>query len=268
MEILFTQEDEYDPSLFEKDDKINDIKVINFINSGGFGDIYKCIDSNNNICAVKAVHKFFLLDNKRKIQSIQNEMEILLMVNHPNIVSSLDSFQTDTHVIIKMELCNIDLKHFLKNNINNINTNNIIKEILQGLKYLHDKLIVHCDIKLENILVDYNGNIKICDFNLSRILKDKDELIYNKSGTPKYFSPEYILKTGHSFPADIWATGVIFYSILFNLFPFDSEEKICLCEYNRGNIIDNNIKHIFNKIFVIDMNERINADQLLEIIVD
>ena len=109
--------------------------------------------------------------------------------------------------------------------------------VFMGLKDLHSIGITHRDIKLENLLLDDNNNIKIIDFGFSTCIPN-DKKIKIFCGTPSYMAPEIVRKTEYCGPpADIWALGVLLFTILSGQFPYrgatDEElyDKICRADY-------------------------------------
>jgi 5'-AMP-activated protein kinase catalytic alpha subunit len=90
----------------------------------------------------------------------------------------------------------------------------IFKQIIEGLGYIHKKRILHRDIKLDNILLDGKGNVKIADFGVSKLVKPGD-VMHEQSGTPAYIAPEILREEGYmGFKADIWSAGVVLYAML------------------------------------------------------
>ena len=88
------------------------------------------------------------------------------------------------------------------------------------MKYIHSKNIAHRDIKLDNILLDCEKGVKICDFGVSKIIK-KGQVIKEQCGTPAYLAPEIIIDTGYEgFFVDIWSLGVLLYAMLCGTVPF------------------------------------------------
>lgn len=123
------------------------------------------------------------------------------------------------------------------NKLNEDDINKIILQIAEGLKYLHSKNILHCDIKLDNIMVDEEYNIKIIDFDLSKICKSGEYLSDDIFGTVEYIAPESYDIGIYSKCSDIWSFGIVVYNILTFNYPFDySLYSRHMKKYNRKNI--------------------------------
>lgn len=88
-----------------------------------------------------------------------------------------------------------------------------------GLGHLHSKKIIYRDLKPENILMDEDGYVCLTDFGLAKIL-EKNEQAFSFCGTPEYLAPEVISESGHSFPVDWWALGILTYEMIVGFPPF------------------------------------------------
>ena len=94
---------------------------------------------------------------------------------------------------------------------------------MEGIRYCHSNKILHRDIKLDNILLDDNFGVKICDFGVSRFIK-QGEVIREQCGTPAYIAPEIIRDQGYEgFYADLWSLGVLLYVMISGTFPFTAD---------------------------------------------
>ena len=98
-------------------------------------------------------------------------------------------------------------------------------QLIHGLKYLHDSNIMHRDLKLENMLLDENGYLKIVDFGVAEVLRH-NQVAYDFTGTPAYFAPEILKGDGYNMAADWWAVGIILYQMLTGVLPFHNRNIV------------------------------------------
>ena len=81
--------------------------------------------------------------------------------------------------------------------------------------------MLHRDVKLDNILIDAKGNVKLCDFGISRVIEDHSESIMEQCGTPAYIAPEILCSNGYKgFKSDIWGMGVLLFAMVTGTVPF------------------------------------------------
>lgn len=91
---------------------------------------------------------------------------------------------------------------------------------MDGLRYCHSRGILHRDIKLDNILLTSEGDIKICDFGVSKLVKP-GEIMTEQCGTPAYIAPEIFENKGYEgYASDVWSAGVVLYAMLYGTVPF------------------------------------------------
>lgn len=167
-------------------------------------------------------------------------------MNHPNIVKIFEAFETENHVYLVMEYVGGGSLHsYLKEKphrrLEEEDAKFIFKQILTALHYCHRKSIAHRDIKLENILLDENKQVKLIDFGFSTCIPN-DKKIKMFCGTPSYMAPEIVAKEEYAGPpADMWASGVLLYALMNGCFPFrGSTDKELYRRIQRGTFIMHN----------------------------
>jgi serine/threonine protein kinase len=119
-------------------------------------------------------------------------------------------------------VCCGDLLSFVRkrSKLNETTAKFIFRQIIEALQIVHSHNIVHRDIKLDNILIDLQNNIKICDFGVSKQVR-KGDIMHDQCGTPAYISPEILKNQGYEgFGVDVWSAGVVLYAMLSGTVPF------------------------------------------------
>ena len=148
---------------------------------------------------------------------------MLKRTRHKNIVRLYEYFETDKYLLFVIEVCaGGDLLNYVRRRrrLKEDLAKCLFKQIIEALSYCHSKSILHRDIKLDNILLDANGRVKICDFGVGKIVK-KGEKMTEQCGTPAYIAPEILRDQGyHGFAVDIWSAGVVLFAMLYGTVPF------------------------------------------------
>ena len=151
------------------------------------------------------------------------EVGLLLKLRHNNVVKIYETLETDKHIIIVMELCaGGDLMNYVRKRrrLKEPYAKLIFKQLIDGLAYIHSKCVAHRDIKLDNILLDGKGVVKIGDFGVSKQCENKDQKMREQCGTPAYIAPEILRDRGYSFNVDLWSAGVVLFAMLYGTVPF------------------------------------------------
>lgn len=191
-----------------------------FIGGGSFGNVYQGVNlDTGEVMAVKEIRLQDPQSISGIVKSIKDEMTVLEMLNHPNIVSYYGVEVHRDKVYIFMELCQggslaAQLEH------GRIAEETVIQvytlQMLEGLAHLHERGIVHRDIKPENVLLDHNGIIKFVDFGAAKVIAKRGQTkaaaktqVNSMTGTPMYMSPEIITGSdkGRQGAMDIWSLG-------------------------------------------------------------
>ena len=199
-----------------------DIKSQRLIGRGTFGDVYVATLHDGSVIAIKKCKR-----GKDEV-SMENEIESHKSIDsHKNIVQYICSFKSEKHIMIGIEYIDgcdllIYFNKYIKTNTSKRLTDDIAKKIfnqlLDGLKFIHKCNICHRDLKLENILIDKDLNIKICDFGNAT---STEKLLDDISGTSEYCAPEVLLGSYDGCLADIWSVGIILYVLLSGRYPFN-----------------------------------------------
>ncbi|KAI0052478.1 Pkinase-domain-containing protein [Auriscalpium vulgare] len=178
--------------------------------------------------AVKLI-KRHNIDSAVRMSKVEREIEVLRMLKHPNIVRLYDVIETDKYIGIILdyasggELFDHILAHrYLKEK----DACKLFSQLVSGVWYIHQRKIVHRDLKLENLLLDRNRNVIITDFGFANRFEHRtDDLMQTSCGSPCYAAPELVISEGSyvGSAVDIWSCGVILYAMLAGYLPFDDD---------------------------------------------
>ena len=146
-------------------------RVGKILGRGAFGKVNLAMHKLvRKLVALKSLNKEQLTNEEEKAK-LMKEVNLLLKLRHNHVVKIYETIETDKHIIIVMEICaGGDLLNYVRKRrrLKEPYAQKIFKQIIDGLCYIHSKLIAHRDIKLDNILLDGRGNVKIGDFGVSK----------------------------------------------------------------------------------------------------
>ncbi|KAM3128618.1 hypothetical protein pb186bvf_019315 [Paramecium bursaria] len=249
---------------------LNRYEPVQLLGQGTFGSVFRVIDKFQNLeHAIKVVTK---QHNNKKIQDmLEREGEILKNLTHQNILKYLQSFETENkqYYIFKY-IKGVTLKEYIKQ-IEISEIKDIVKQIIEGLEYIHQKDIIHCDIKPANIIINkLNGQLEvtIIDFGLSVDVSKTKGLTEGARGTINYMAPEQLQGVLYNRSVDIWALGILVYNMLTKgQNPFteiDDNEQTCIDKIKLGKIkwpkqIDAQIKDFISRCLAVDVESRMSA---------
>lgn len=211
------------------------------IGYGSFANVYRAHHYQTGlVVAVKAINKEKVGLNARHAQSLRAEMEIMKRLLHKNIVRFLDVHETKNHTYIVMTHCaGGDLSKYIKKygKISEADARFLMGQLADGLRYLHDKRLVHRDLKPQNILLDKQTTpatlrdvtIKIADFGFARHM-EHNSMAATLCGSPLYMAPEILRYQKYDHKADLWSVGTILYEMLVGQPPFTGANHVQLLQ--------------------------------------
>ena len=252
--------------------------ILEEIGIGGYSRVLKIQNiETGKLYACKELQKNELAD----IDSFNREIDILIKLDHPNIIKLYEVYENEDFIYIVMELCNggelfdiIIKRTEMGNPFTEKEAATIFKQLMSAVSYCHSNKIVHRDLKPENLLLlnnDDDTHIKIIDFGTSLIFKKKNTSMFDRVGTAYYISPE-VIDGYYDEKCDVWSCGIILYILLCGYPPFNGrdDEEIFLnirrLNYSfpspEWNNISNDAKDLLKSI-ICDQFMRLNDEQVL-----
>ena len=276
---------------FNYTEKYKDLEIIG---KGNFGTVYKGkikdkTDKNNYI-AIKIINKDEMksrlrteyntdnIDNEFHLyvtKSIKNEIEIMriCMKDNINSIKFYEFYDIEKEYAIVMELCDDNLQNILNRRNTGFNKDeiyDILTQLNNTFKIMSKNIIIHRDLKLENILVKYLNNektkfiVKLTDYGVSRKMISLSKKCKTYSGTLITMSPEILAGEEYDNEADLWSLGVIIYQLFFKKYPYDGATEVAI--YKKINELgqkilketgDKNLDDLIRKLLVSNSKERI-----------
>ena len=274
-----------------------DLTFIKLIGRGISGDVFLTLKKNENMYYATKIIKSSYFKNPKGYKYLCDEINILKDLNHPNILKYIEHRKTKEKMYIITEYYNGGtLGDFLYNYQRIYNNKNLSEEIVQyimrqiveGMKYIHNKKIIHRDICPDNIMLHYEdendrinknimkAKIKIIDFGFAKYLK-KGELTTSILCTSNYMDPIILFRLnnileykdyGYDEKVDIWSLGIIFYELLTGNIPFvairmtELVEKVKKGDYYVPGTISNEAFSFLTSMLEYDPKKRESIDIL------
>ncbi|XP_070493425.1 RAC serine/threonine-protein kinase-like [Chironomus tepperi] len=202
---------------------LENFEFLKVLGKGTFGKVILCREKiTAKLYAIKILKKEVIIQ-KDEVKHTMAENRVLQRTNHPFLISLKYSFQTNERLCFVMEYVNGGelFFHLSRDRIfSEERTRFYGAEIISALGYLHSHNIIYRDLKLENLLLDKDGHIKIADFGLC-----KEDITYGRTtktfcGTPEYLAPEVLEDNDYGRAVDWWGTGVVMYEMICGRLPF------------------------------------------------
>ncbi|GLT78138.1 hypothetical protein SLA2020_496840 [Shorea laevis] len=241
---------------------------------GSFGSVYEGMSGDGILFAVKEVS---LLDQgtqgEQSIVHLEQEIRLLSRFKHKNIVRYYGTEKDESKIYIFLELVTGGslLRIYKRYNLKDSHVSSYTRQILQGLKYLHDRHVVHRDIKCANILVEASGSVKLADFGLAKVTTLND--VKSCKGTAFWMAPEVVNQKnqGYGLPADIWSLGCTVLEMLTRQIPYSPLECMqALYKIGKGepppvpDSLSKDARDFILQCLQVNPNNRPTAAQLLD----
>ncbi|KZS96268.1 Pkinase-domain-containing protein [Sistotremastrum niveocremeum HHB9708] len=239
-----------------------------FLGEGGFARVYEVKDDKGNRQAIKVVTKASLKTKKAKTK-LYAEIKIHRSIQHPNVVKFFECFEDSDNVYMTLELCEAgSLMETLRRRkrFTEPEARVFMIQVVGACNWMHSHQIIHRDLKLGNLFLDSNMNVKVGDFGLAALIENPGERKKTICGTPNYIAPEILFDTvnGHSFEVDAWSIGVILYTLIIGRPPFQTKDVKAIYKRIRDNMyewpVDREVsveaRTLVQRILIQDPNDR------------
>ncbi len=242
------------------------------LGKGAFGKVSLGIHKlSGKFVAIKSITKQLMKDESSK-NKVLREVAIWEQLSHPSVIRLYETFESDKHLLYVQELCAggdlltyVRKRRRLKERVAKF----VLKQILDGLYYCHSKNILHRDVKLDNILLNSEGNIKICDFGVSKVVRSGERMT-EQCGTPAYIAPEILRDKGYEgFAVDVWSAGVVLYAMIYGTVPFKAgnmqelHKLIIKGNYTLKQDVSEAVRDLLTKMLEPDPKKRLAIPQIL-----
>jgi calcium-dependent protein kinase len=252
-----------------KKDYLEDYTVVDTLGEGAFGKVYKVRNKKDKeLYALKVIDT----SDEEEEWSLQNEVNVLRALDHPNVVKIYEVYEYNNSLAIALELCSGgDL--YKRQPYTELQAKLIVAQTVEAIAYLHSRSVIHRDLKMENVLFENetpDSHIKVVDFGLSRKSRRR---ILGRAGTSYTMSPEAFRGESDK-RSDMWSIGVMTFIILSGEMPFVGEsldtmkKKIFVGRYSfdspawKG--VSHQAKEFVRHLLKVEPGHRLTAEQALQ----
>ncbi|XP_046981680.1 RAC serine/threonine-protein kinase [Schistocerca americana] len=247
---------------------LENFEFLKVLGKGTFGKVILCREkATAHLYAIKILKKEVIIQ-KDEVAHTLTENRVLRTTSHPFLISLKYSFQTADRLCFVMEYVNGGelFFHLSRERIfSEERTRFYGAEIISALGYLHEEGIIYRDLKLENLLLDKDGHIKIADFGLC-----KEDITYGRTtktfcGTPEYLAPEVLEDNDYGRAVDWWGIGVVMYEMMCGRLPFYNRDHdvlftlILMEDVRFPRSISNDARDLLSGLLVKDPTKRLGG---------
>ena len=249
-------------------------KLRRFLGYGAFAKVYQAENViTGETVAIKAVSKNKVL-KAGLTEQVEREISIMRRLHHPHTLKLFEVLATKTKIYFVMEFAQGGelFDKVAKGRFSEDLSRRYFQQLISALRYCHSQGVFHRDLKLDNLLIDQNLDLKISDFGLSAV-KDQirpDGLLHTICGTPAYVAPEILAKKGYDgVKVDVWSCGVILFALIAGYLPFnDNNITIMYRKIYRGQFrfprwTSPDLKRLISRLLDANPNTRITVDEIM-----
>ncbi|XP_017494185.1 PREDICTED: twitchin-like, partial [Rhagoletis zephyria] len=251
-------------------------EILEEIGVGAFGVVHRCREKKSGrIFAAK----FIPVSHPTEKALIRKEIDIMNQLHHVKLIRLHDAFEEDDEMVLIYEFMSGGelFERITDENyrMTEAEAANFMRQIIEGIRHMHERNIIHLDIKPENIMCQKRSSnlVKIIDFGLATKL-DPHEIVKISTGTAEFAAPEIVEREAVGFYTDMWACGVLTYVLLSGLTPFAGENdietlknvKACSWDFDQGAFagISDEAKDFIRKLLTKEKEKRMTAHECLE----
>uniref|UniRef100_A0A8C2G1T8 Serine/threonine-protein kinase PLK n=1 Tax=Cyprinus carpio TaxID=7962 RepID=A0A8C2G1T8_CYPCA len=242
------------------------------LGKGGFAKCYEFTDLSTGKMYAAKIIPHTRVSKPHQREKIDREIELHRALHHKHIVHFYNHFEDKDNIYILLEYCSRrSLAHILKARkvLTEPEVRYYLRQIVSGLKYLHEQEILHRDLKLGNLFINESMELKVGDFGLAAKLEPVENRRRTVCGTPNYLSPEVLNMQGHGCESDVWALGCVMYTMLLGRPPFETtffkETYRCIREarYSMPSSLSAQAKHLISSMLAKNPMHRPHLDDIL-----
>ncbi|KAG8650068.1 CBL-interacting serine/threonine-protein kinase 14 [Manihot esculenta] len=258
-----------DVNLFEKYD------LGKLLGSGAFAKVYHARNvRTGQSVAIKAISKQKVVKGGFMGQ-VKREISIMRRLHHPNVVKLLEVLATKTKIYFVLEFAKGGelFTRVAKGRFSEGLSRRYFQQLITAVEYCHSRGVFHRDLKLENLLLDDNWDLKVTDFGLSAV-KDQiepDGLLHTLCGTPAYVAPEILGKKGYDgAKVDVWSCGIILYVLIAGYLPFNDTNimsmyrKIYRGQFRFPKWTSPDLRRFLSRLLDTNPKTRITVDEIIQ----
>ncbi|KEH23261.1 putative protein kinase CAMK-CAMKL-CHK1 family [Medicago truncatula] len=226
--------------------------------------------------AVKVISKKKLINNGEFAANIEREISILRRLHHPNIIDLFEVLASKSKIYFVVEFAEageLFEEVAKKEKLTEDHARRYFRQLISAVKHCHSRGVFHRDLKLDNLLLDENDNLKVTDFGLSAVKNQirPDGLLHTVCGTPSYVAPEILAKKGYEgAKADVWSCGVVLFTVTAGYLPFNDYNvtvlyrKIYRGQFRFPKWMSCDLKNLLSRMLDTNPKTRISVDEILE----